>query len=329
MRIILPSASIAAFTGTCLVSADKIGADHQVTHHHEQRLVLSQITRDVDESLKSSSTRKRSLNAECNTFNSGDDGAARNSENGFADVGILGCGPNQICEPNESSTLGGRCTMSSASAQMKLPGTPVTRAAFSNRHGRRTNQKQRALRFLQESDGTTTNTTSDYEEKVCPPNCPQQFCDCAHADGDAEKCASELHSVCINDLLSSCVPDSFITFYTDTYCPFASCIALEGKSYEECSCAYYQNYCDVYYAYMESIEKCAVANCCDGQPDGMKYSCIPGMEPTSNPTLAPIFSPHPSSSPTVSYYCALFHPSHNSPCVYADISTTFTSLLVN
>lgn len=294
MRIILPS--IAAFTGSCLISADQTG-DHDATRG--QRFAISQI-RQVDESSKSLNTRKRSLDQECNTHISGGGIATMNSESGLADVGILGCGPNQTCEPDGSSKLGGRCTISAGSAQLKLPGIPDKMAAFSNRRVRQSNQKQRALRFLQEIDGST-NTTDDYEEKVCPPNCPQQFCDCAHADGDAEKCSSELHSVCINDLLSSCVPESFMAFYTDTYCPFASCIALEGKSYEECTCAYYQNYCDVYYAYMESIEKCAIANCCDGQPDGTKYMCIPGMEPTGNPTMAPVFSPHPSSSPTVSY----------------------------
>ena len=293
MRIVLPSAAIAAFTGSCCVSADQPVNDHDVTR--EQSLWISQITRDVDRSFKSSNTPNPSLDDECNTFNSGGDSTMMDSESGLADVGILGCGPNQFCAPDGSSDLGGRCTMSFVSAAQFDP--PVTLAAFSNRRG--INQSGRALRFLQEIDGTT-NTTVDYEEKVCPPNCPQQFCDCAHADGDAEKCAAELHSVCINDLLSSCVPESFMSFYTDTYCPFASCIAFEGKSYEECTCAYYQNYCDVYYVYMESIEKCAIANCCDGQPDGTKYSCIPGMQPTGNPTMAPIFSPHPSTSPTVS-----------------------------
>ncbi len=311
MRIVLPSAAIAAFTGSCCVSADEPVNEHHVTRG--QSLLISQITRDGDGSYKSSNTRNRSLDDECNTFISGGDSNTMDSVSGLADVGILGCGPNQTCEPDGSSDLGGRCTMSSVSAQFDLPDTLVTIAAFSNRRG--INKKPQALRFLQESDGTT-NTTGDYEEQVCPPDCPQQFCDCAHADGSAEKCAAELHSVCINDLLSSCVPDSFMSFYNDTYCPFASCIAFEGKSYEECTCAYYQNYCDVYYAYMESIEKCAIANCCDGKPDGTKYSCIPGMQPTGNPTMAPIFSPRPSTSPTVSCSeCCVFL-TIESLCVY-------------
>jgi hypothetical protein len=293
MRIIFPSASIAAFTGSYLVSAEVVKV-HDLAG--EQRIV--KLARDVDESFQSSNTRKRSLDEECNTFNSDGDSAEENAESGPTDVGILGCGPNQKCEPDQSSLLGGRCTMSTVSAQLKLPGKPVSMAAFPKRRGRRTNKIQRALRFLQETDATTDDVE---EEQVCPPNCPQQFCDCAFNDGDANKCANELHSVCINDLLDNCVPDSAMSFYTDTYCPFAECVAFEGKSYEECTCDYYANYCNVYYAYLESIEKCAVSNCCDGQPDGMKYTCIPELQPTGNPTMAPIFSPHPSSSPTVSY----------------------------
>lgn len=315
MRIIFPSASIAAFTSSYLVSAAVVKA-HDLAG--EQR--IEKVARGVDESFQSSNTRKRSLDEECNTFKSGGDSAEENAESGLTDVGILaGCGPKQTCEPDGSSLLGGRCTMSNVSAQLKLPSKPVSMAAFPKRRGRRTNQIQRALRFLQETDATTDDAE---EEQVCPPNCPQQFCDCAFDDGDANKCAYELHSVCINDLLDKCVPDSSMSFYTDTYCPFAECIALEGKSYEECTCAYYANYCNVYYAYLESIEKCAVSNCCDGQPDGMKYTCIPALQPTGNPTMAPIFSPHPSSSPTVSYG-VLFHlsfiPFHDFSCVHIDI----------
>jgi len=153
-----------------------------------------------------------------------------------ADVGVLHCGHGRTCEADATSSAGGRCvasasSSSSSSASVLLPRdrAPPRAPVFPSR-----DLKAGALlRRLQDS-----NSTAAEDEFVCPTNCPKNFCDCArgqHSDGeggDAFKCAPELHSTCINELIPECVPEDSLTFYTETYCPFAACVVVSGDSYE-------------------------------------------------------------------------------------------------
>ena len=260
MRILLSSATIAA--SAALVSANDAGIN---TNQHKVA-PTKKLTQDVNKSYSESYNNLRGQQNECNTHKT-ISGAVKKSN---TDVGVLvvDCDDEQTCEFDESSSLGGRCTATSKSSVVELVveeeqlTTPKTPAFPIRRQRPLIFQKQ--SRKLQTTDGSTgnvpvagiggDNTTDVF---VCPTGCPQDFCDCAEDDGDAKKCAAELHGVCEANLLPACVPDKYLTFYIETYCPYASCLAVENKIVEECSCDYYKNYCETYYAYEESIEKCA------------------------------------------------------------------------
>ena len=319
MRILLPSATLAAFTSaSTLVSAtnEATAFRNEQQHVPTNDATISQVARDVNKSYHDSyyytnGSNLRRQQRECNTH--------EQRASVGTDVGVLGCdgGEDEICVPDESSKLGGRCTTKSLSLFEEeevtvRPESPVT-AAFPARRYRPKIFAQ-SSRQLQDGEGglsggtiaglpggdNTTNTTE--APFVCPTGCPEDFCDCAKEDGDAEKCASELHSVCEQNLLPACVPDKYLTFYIETYCPFSKCLAVENQPYEVCSCGYYKNYCQVYYAYEQSIEKCAIGDCCDGKAVGEKFQCIPALEPTISPTGSPTETDRPSASPTVSVY---------------------------
>mmetsp|Transcript_12196 Transcript_12196/g.26558 ORF Transcript_12196/g.26558 Transcript_12196/m.26558 type:complete len:546 (+) Transcript_12196:81-1718(+) len=302
MRIIFPSATIAAFSGVCLVSADKATEERATNDAYHTKTARSKVAQDVDKSYASSNINIRRRGDECDTFNdasSTSDTVSSSGNTERADVGVLSCvDADQACEADGTSSTGGRCTTtttSSSSAKQfnERPQTPTIPVFPSRRHNPTAKQ-----RFLQRNSTGLGAGADEDEPFVCPANCPQEFCDCASSDGDAEKCAPQLHSVCTDNLLSECVPDKYLQFYTDTYCPFAACLAVENKPYEECSCGYYKDYCKVYYAFEESIEKCATGTCCDAEAAGSKWTCLPGLQPTASPTEAPTVSSMPSGVPT-------------------------------
>ena len=45
--------------------------------------------------------------------------------------------------------------------------------------------------------------------------------------------------------ISDCVVESYISYYDTIYCPFAAC-RVQGKSYEECQCESYTDFCGAY-----------------------------------------------------------------------------------
>eukprot|EP00581_Thalassiosira_minuscula_P017612 CAMPEP_0183716166 /NCGR_PEP_ID=MMETSP0737-20130205/10163_1 /TAXON_ID=385413 /ORGANISM="Thalassiosira miniscula, Strain CCMP1093" /LENGTH=596 /DNA_ID=CAMNT_0025945387 /DNA_START=33 /DNA_END=1823 /DNA_ORIENTATION=- len=187
-------------------------------------------------------------------------------QDGSADVGVLArqsqqiCRDGQMCIADGSSSLGGRCR------DVNIPKT-VPRPML-------TAKKNRRRRDLQEGSNPFD----------CPTGCPQDFCDCATNDGNVQNCAAELHSVCVNGTLTNCVPENFINFYREVYCNFASCL-VNGTSYEDCSCGYYKDYCNLYYGIVDSLERCEASECCAGAVDSQeKYMCLPAFAPTSSPT---------------------------------------------
>jgi len=257
MRILLSSATIAA--SAALVSSSDATFKHEVAP-------TKKLTQDVNKSYSESYNNLRGQQNECNTHKTISSAVKKSN----TDVGVLvvDCEGEQTCEVDENSSLGGRCTTTTKSSEVVVEEekqqltTPIAPAFPIRRQRPLIFQKQ--SRKLQTTDGSTgnapvagiggDNTTDVF---VCPTGCPQDFCDCAEEDGDAKKCAAELHGVCEANLLPACVPDKYLTFYIETYCPYASCLAVENKIAEECSCDYYKNYCETYYAYEESIEKCA------------------------------------------------------------------------
>lgn len=289
MRIILPSASIAAVSGAWIVGAAR-GESRD-----NDNAAISQVVHDVNEAYRSPNV-STTLGRECNSFDIVVPKAAAKRV-GKIDLGVLGCGPDETCEVDGSSSLGGRCATATATASASVreggPQFPI----FASRRRRNTIMRQRSLQT--DTAILIDGTGGEEEQFTCPTDCPQEFCDCAQNDGDAHKCAAELHSVCVEDLLEACVPNKWLTFYTQTYCPVARCVHVEKKSYEECECGYYKDYCQVYYAYENSIDKCEIGDCCDSQPLELKFTCLPALEPTESPTMSPTISLAPSSSPTV------------------------------
>ena len=73
-----------------------------------------------------------------------------------------------------------------------------------------------------------------------------------------------------------------------------------APTHYECStCEYYNDYCRTYYAFEESLDKCAIGTCCDSQPEGNKFVCLPELAPTGTPTLQPTDTFGPTGTPTV------------------------------
>mmetsp|Transcript_23909 Transcript_23909/g.57659 ORF Transcript_23909/g.57659 Transcript_23909/m.57659 type:complete len:559 (-) Transcript_23909:367-2043(-) len=320
MRITLPSAAVVTFTGMrypSIVSASasdrssEAAADDNIIHHTDS--AISRMTQDVNKSYESSDIRQRFIvsGEECNVIERGANPGKKTVGLDLTDVGILGCAYGNTCEPDGTSYLGGRCTAAAKKSKTKARASSISSSpgpkipAFKNRRNRRTaKHKNQSPRFLQATSGVTLegqaagDLVAD-EEFVCPKNCPVEFCDCAEKYGSADECAAELHSVCERDLLAECVPNKWLKFYEETYCPFARCLAVENKLYEECSCGYYSDYCTVYYKYEQSIVNCQIGDCCKDEPAGNKFVCLPGMEPTASPTSSPSVSVLPSAFPTV------------------------------
>ena len=327
MRIILPSATIAVVSG--LATAKDNGSNHRVVTNKKDGAFATnavKLTRDVNKAYDSSTTIRGAQGEECNTFKQSTRDATKKTRREGLDLGVLGCNANnnETCVEDGTSSTGGRCAESSSKPEYYQPPATATKAAFeravvkptlpifkSRRSRPSLSAKSRALEDAATAQedrqvGSKVDEEDD-EEKVfeCPTNCPIEFCTCAQASGDAEVCAPELAKVCTQNKISACVPDKYLRFYTETYCPFAVCLAVSQKPYEECSCKYYGDYCRTYYAYEESIEKCAISTCCEGEPAGDKWMCLPGLEPTESPTMSPTLSVAPSVSPTVSVTFAL------------------------
>ncbi|ACI64918.1 predicted protein [Thalassiosira pseudonana CCMP1335] len=274
MRLLLPSATIAVVSGTAAVSASETS----------ETFVTSNVVQDVDFAYNASRPRSIklvSLGEECNNFVS--------EKNRVPDVGVLGCrGEKQTCVEDYTSSIGGRCAIDRSLLTPKADTVEANPSlpAFSRR--RRTQQTAVSDRLLQSSDW------------ICPTNCPKEFCRCAEKYSEVKDCAKEMNDICVDKTVDSCVPDAYLPFYYDTYCPFSECI-INNRGYENCSCEYYRNYCTLYYSYEESTSKCEIASCCDlkNSPED-KRECLPAMQPTGSPTMFPTVTSMPSDSPTIS-----------------------------
>eukprot|EP00578_Thalassiosira_sp_NH16_P009701 CAMPEP_0181108210 /NCGR_PEP_ID=MMETSP1071-20121207/17509_1 /TAXON_ID=35127 /ORGANISM="Thalassiosira sp., Strain NH16" /LENGTH=591 /DNA_ID=CAMNT_0023191799 /DNA_START=111 /DNA_END=1883 /DNA_ORIENTATION=+ len=207
----------------------------------------------------------------------------------YPDQGVLASqcpSPRQVCDPDGSSSLGGRCRDANAgiaSASMQ------------------TTQRE-PWRILQEGKGPQIDCDA-------ASACPAELCTCAASteEGypDAQDCAAELNAVCTTGNTEQCFDYENIDFYDYTYCPFAACY-LEGNDYDECACGYYQDYCELYRAYIgdaypDIADKCTVAECCDGAgTKDERVACIPEMMPSAKPSASPseTQSEGPTASPT-------------------------------
>ena len=171
---------------------------------------------------------------------------------------LVGCeNNNQDCVKDETSSLGGRCTTTHTISKPRL-------------------------RFLQDTEGL-----------VCPENCPQSFCGCIESffDGIGAElsnynsteeefdtfgimkdptCATEIKSVCSNEVLTNCDGADGREEYGGEY-----------SFSEECYCLQYRLVCDrsigtEYESYVEQY--CTIADCCDAQPVGNKAACLPSSD---------------------------------------------------
>ena len=156
-------------------------------------------------------------------------------------------------------------------------------------HGQQKMGKEERQRFLQDEQA----------QKICPPGCPQEFCDCGFQKEEVKYCTKEMLSVCERGIVSRCVRDDYLAFYEETYCPFSECVE-NNEPYENCSCEYYADYCTLYYHLDDAFDKCVTAECCDKTPQEEKATCIPELQPTVNPTGTPTQSAPPTVAPTVS-----------------------------
>jgi len=229
---------------------------------------------------------------ECNTFISI---IADTKDEVLVDVGVLlvGCeNKEQECVKDDTSSLGGRCTITTHTSYNDTSAIQRTRQTIS----------KPKLRFLQDTEGL-----------YCPANCPQSFCGCIESffDGIGEElsnynsteeefdtfgimkdptCATEIKSVCSNDeVLTNCDGadggEEYGGEYSfSDYCPYLTCFIdayTEGTEVEECYCLSYRLACDVYAGseYESYVEQyCTIADCCDAQPVGSKATCIPSSD---------------------------------------------------
>lgn len=147
-----------------------------------------------------------------------------------------------------------------------------------------------------------------------PDTCEPNLCACVADGGRGFDCAPELHAVCNGVTgadgkiftIGGCVDD--VTYYEQTYCPFAECI-VNGGTFESCDCAFYKDFCDVYkddpdygiQVYEKTAMHCAIDACCKTKVDdvgrGMCLEAAPTSMPSAMPT-GPTVSPT-TGSPTV------------------------------
>ncbi|KAL7468606.1 hypothetical protein ACHAXS_008836 [Conticribra weissflogii] len=304
MRILFTSATVAVLSGSSSGLSDS-SAEFSVNTR-----VSSQLTKDVGlaytPKTPSSIDNRNALvaeagpsslpagGAECNSFNHIKH--ALNDHDIEPDIGVLACSqPHQVCIRDETSFLGGRCTERRPREKSQATATPVfqqRRLTFNQRHNQSPLNNQNSIR-----NGQTPRFLQN--SFICPANCPKDFCKCAEKHGNGLDCAKELNEICVDGTLFECVPYEFLTYYEETYCPFAACIRNGGK-YWECECEFQRDYCNLYYEYVESDASCEIAACCDLQEGKQKASCIPALAPTAAPSSAPTVTFSPSASPSKS-----------------------------
>ena len=258
MRILLPSATLAAFTSAfTLVSA----TNEATAFHNEQQptndATISQVARDVNKSYHdsyyytNSNNNLRRQQRECNTH--------EQRASVGTDVGVLGChgGEDEICVPDESSKLGGRCTTTTD------VNTNRHSAVFINSYNGASSTDTRSSstidfgRDAQPSSSASLHLRSRSLQSYtfnCPTSCSQSFCNCIQSTFDGidflqdKSCASEIANVCTTtETLAACgITDDtnyYIGFVTEGLCPYAECLVKvqEGdKMEEECFCEYYR-----------------------------------------------------------------------------------------
>mmetsp|Transcript_11359 Transcript_11359/g.23944 ORF Transcript_11359/g.23944 Transcript_11359/m.23944 type:complete len:548 (-) Transcript_11359:450-2093(-) len=302
MRILFTSATIA------VLSNSSSGASDSAAEFSVNIPVSSQIIHDVGlaytpKTPSSSENGNRiiaeagpsslsAVGAECNSFISRKH--ADNVSDIEPDVGVLACSqPHQVCIRDEESFLGGRCADRRPRGESQATASPI----FQQRR-LTLNQRQKQSRF-DNNNGIRNGQTSRFLQSsfICPANCPKDFCKCAEKHGNGVDCVKELNDICVDGMLFECVPYEFITYYEETYCPFAACMRNGGK-YWECECEFQRDYCNMYYEYVESEQSCEIAACCDLQEGKQKASCIPALAPTATPSSAPTVTSLPTASPS-------------------------------
>ena len=145
------------------------------------------------------------------------------------------------------------------------------------------------LRFLQ----TSTNSST------CPSTCNLDLCACVNEKRYPYLCVNELHAVCKTYMgIEGCVPPDSVYYFENVYCPFAQCI-IDGISYEQCFCDFYQKACDLYSENPDKMASyCAVATCCRKQyTDERRAACwltagsVAPSGITNGPTVSPTDKP--------------------------------------
>ena len=184
-----------------------------------------------------------------------------------------------------TSSLGGRCTSTTSTV-----GAPSS-------------LKKKPL-FKPPPSGSIQQRSLQDAAQLCAtyaPSCPTSLCTCLFSpNSSVSSCSSEMRSVCTNDQLSSClVTPEEMPLYQNVFCPMASCLVEVSsggrKMLEECYCDYHRDACDFNPAV--NGEDCDVADCCDGQPLGMKSTCLKRGEVVGSDVSIVTARPT-SSSPT-------------------------------
>ena len=168
-----------------------------------------------------------------------------------ADVGILlvSCNDKDVCTPDDSSSLGGRCITTSDiinhNGSSYISGQEDTQPSASTEHSsiKKTSiEKTSRTLYFYAMGYDYYNPTNELDYDLC--YCIQYFTDEFPSDG----CANEVNQVCTNgDVLSEYNSECEITaaygpynqFITDVLCPYAECLG-GSESAEECYCDYYR-----------------------------------------------------------------------------------------
>jgi hypothetical protein len=114
-------------------------------------------------------------------------------------------------------------------------------------------RRRSGVKVASSSFSTIPRFLQEDEQPKCayPDTCEPNLCACTAKGGYAYDCAAELNAVCnkVYDTdgtvwtLDGCTGN--LKYYANAYCPFAKCI-VEGGSYGECFCQFYQIVCDLY-----------------------------------------------------------------------------------
>jgi len=179
-----------------------------------------------------------------------------------ADAGILLVGCNdvdQTCVPDESSSLGGRCTTTTDVNTNRHSAVFINSYNGASSTDRRSSSTIEFGRDIQPSSSASLHLRSRSRSLQsytfnCPTTCSQSFCNCIQSTFDGidflqdKSCASEIANVCTTtETLAACGitegTNYYIGFITEGICPYAECLVKvqEGdKMEEECFCEYYR-----------------------------------------------------------------------------------------